>query len=113
MDGIRSHEPANAPLDGTTANYHQRVKEELKIYMMVATGNTGDCPLEYWYKSTDRFTILNSIEKLVFTPPETSTPPKLVFSMAGAISRKRRSWLSPEITQLLFKVGQVIRNETK
>lgn len=59
----------------------------------------NSCPLEFYSKFTNQFSLLPIIEKKLFCIKASSVPSEQLFSKAGEIISQKRNRLSPKLAE--------------
>lgn len=88
-----------------TRTWTDYIREEISAYRLNAQGQEDVPPLEFWKTSCGIMPKIGSGARIVLTTPVTSVPRERVFSLFGLVSDRRRSSLSPELTETNLRVG--------
>lgn len=91
-------------------DWRTRLREEVCQYRLIAAGSNDDDPLLFWKRAAVRLPLLSGVARIALTPPVTSTASERLFSIAGVVRSKRRSRLTPEMTEALIRVGAHLRS---
>lgn len=91
------------------STWNARLVEEVVRYQPVAVNDMTVDVLSFWARHSAKFPLLSGIARISLTSPATSTTSERVFSLAGIVRCKRRSRLSPGLTEVCVRVGCYIR----